>query len=127
MKHILFLLILISPNIALAQQQRDITPLPSKGTSVQILDVQKLLQGSVNPRGFTLTKPANLYRHLADTVNKEPALRLHPSDNVIIQKQFGHWIKVVRGNAAATNFTRDTSSYYIPTSAREGTITFVLL
>ncbi|WP_375416999.1 hypothetical protein [uncultured Hymenobacter sp.] len=127
MKYVLPLLVLIMPSIALAQQQRDVTPLSSKATSVQILDVQKALQGSANPRGFTLAKPANLYRHLADTVNKTPALRLHPGDNVIIQKQFGHWIKVVRGNAAATNFTKDTSSYYIPASAREGTRTFILL
>ena len=115
------------PSISLAQQKPDITPIPNRTTSAQILDVQKALQGSVNPLGFTLIKPANLYRHLADTLNKKPALHLRPGDNAIIQRQFGNWIRVVRGNAAATNFTRDTSSYYIPASAREGTKTFVLL
>ena len=126
MKHILFLLILIVPSVALAQQH-DVTPLPNLAQKLQIIDVLNALQGSVNMRGFTLIKPAILYRNLIDTIKNKPALRLSAGDNVIIQKQIGNWIKVVRGNRAAINFTRDTSSYYIPASAREGTRTFVLL
>ena len=125
MKYFLLTTVLCTPVTALAQES---AKAPSSQTSSpQVVDVESALQRSVNPRGFTLATDAVLYRQLRDTLNNHFVRRLRPGDNVIIRQQLPHWFKVVRGNANATGFSKDTKSYYLPASAAKGAWTFILI
>jgi len=89
-----------------------------------------MLQGSANPHGYFLTDKVLLYRHLRDTASRKFSRRLHPGNTVILQRNtypYTRWLKVVRGNAKGTNYSSDTTSYYILYSALRNAQTFILL
>jgi hypothetical protein len=68
---------------------------------------------------------------LRDTLSNSTARRLRRGDEVVLfnnnGQQKSRWLKVVRGDGTGTNFSKDTTSYYLPAYALKGAKMFVLL
>jgi hypothetical protein len=123
MKALLILTSLLSPVAAAAQ---GVEQLKTIGPQLKTTTVEQPLQGSANMHGFKLATSSFLYRNLTDTLNNRYAHRLRLGDHVVIRNTLPNWYKVYRAKNAS-QFSNDTTTYYMPKAAAAGAIVFILL
>ncbi len=98
---------------------KQITPLPRPS-------IDQMLTGMANVRIIELATPTYLYRHLRDSCRRPAAWELKRGHFVIIRKAYPRWLAVQRA-ASPTQFSDDTTTYYIPKTATVGSKTYVVL
>jgi hypothetical protein len=88
--------------------------------------IEQALTGTVNVRIMELSTPTYLYRHLRDSSSRPAAWELKRGHFVIVRKAYPRWLAVQRA-AGPTQFSGDTTTYYIPTTATRGSKTYIVL
>jgi hypothetical protein len=106
MKRLLLAATLLSPNTSWAQ----VSP----------------LSGSANVHILELTSKTYLYRHLRDTSTTHYAQQLRPGGLVIVRATYGQWLAVNRAKSRS-QFSKDTTTYYLPKAALKGAKAWVVL
>ena len=106
-----------APIIALPAKQ--VTPLPRP-------TIEQMPTGTVNVRIMELATPTYLFRHLRDSCSRPAAWELKRGHFVIIRKAYPRWLAVQRA-AGPTQFSGDTTTYYIPKTATVGSKTYIVL
>lgn len=79
-----------------------------------------------NPRVTELATATVLYRSLNDTANSQHTKHLDPGNFVIVRAERPRWL-VVSLAQSPTQFSSDTSTYYMPKTALKGAKTFIML
>ena len=102
-----------------ALQAKQATPQPRP-------TIEQALTGIVNVRIMELAAPTYLYRHLRDSSSKPAAWELKRGHFVIVRKAYPRWLAVQRA-AGPTQFSGDTTTYYIPKTATVGSKTYIVL
>lgn len=101
--------------------------LPSKASTLPARPpVEQVLMGSVNVRILELAAPTYLYRHLSDSSRPHAAWELKRGHFVIVQKAYPHWLAVHLA-VSSTQFSGDSTTYYIPVTATVGAKTYLVL
>ena len=88
--------------------------------------MRRFLLSGANPRVLELAVAVNIYKSLSDTAGHCQALRLRPGDCVIIRTSYPHWLAVYRAHSA-TQFSSDTTVYYIKKSNMKVSKEFIIL
>jgi hypothetical protein len=83
------------------------------------------LSGSANVHVLELATSTYLYRHLRDTSTTH-AKHLRPGGFIIVQAAYGQWLAVVRAKSR-TQFSKDTTTYYLPKAALKGANVWVII
>lgn len=104
-----------------------VSALPAKqATPLPRPSIEQALTGTVNIRIMELAAPTYLYRHLRDSSSRPAAWELKRGHFVIIRKAYPHWLAVQRADGP-TQFSGDTTTYYIPQTATVGSKTYIVL
>jgi len=125
----LFLLTWLLPFAAWAQggNPAPVRRLPPKSSTLPPRPtIEQALTGSVNIRIMELAAPTYLYRHLSDSSRRPAAWELKRGHFVIVKKAYSRWLAVQRA-AGPTQFSGDTTTYYIPKTATVGSKTYIVL
>ena len=88
--------------------------------------LEQALMGSANLRVLELASKTILYQHLSDTVGNKRVIPLNPGDFVVIRAVHPRWLVVCRAKSP-TQFSADTTTYYISKAATKGSKTFIML
>ena len=108
-------------------QQTPISALPAKqATPLPRPNIEQALTGMANIRIMELATPTYLYRHLRDSSSRPAAWQLKWGHFVIVRKSYPRWLAVQRA-AGPTQFSGDTTTYYIPKTATVGSKTYIVL
>jgi hypothetical protein len=83
------------------------------------------LSGSANVHVLELATRTSLYRHLRDTSTTH-AKHLRPGGFIIVRAAYGQWLAVVRAKSR-TQFSKDTTTYYLPQAALKGAKIWVII
>ncbi|PJJ60644.1 hypothetical protein CLV45_2073 [Hymenobacter chitinivorans DSM 11115] len=73
-----------------------------------------------------LAAPTYLYRHLSDSSRRPAVWELKRGHFVIVKKVYPHWLAVHRA-ISPTQFSSDSTTYYIPITATVGSKTYIVL
>ena len=104
-----------------------ISALPAKqATPLTMPTIEQALTGTANVRIMELADPTYLYRHLRDSSSRPALWELKRGHFVIVRKAYPHWLAVQRA-AGPSQFSGDTTTYYIPKTATLGSKTYVVL
>ena len=106
-----------APVSALSTKQAALSPRPT---------IEQALTGMINVRIVELAAPTYLSRHLRDSSSRPAAWELKWGRFVIVRKAYPRWLAVQRA-AGPTQFSGDTTTYYIPKTATEGSKTYIAL
>lgn len=88
--------------------------------------IEQVLTGTVNTRIIELASPTRLYRHLRDSSSRPDAWELNRGHFIIVRKAYPHWLAVQRAEGP-TQFSGDTTTYYISKTATLGSKTYIVL
>lgn len=102
-----------------ARPAKQATPLPKP-------TIEQVLTSTVNIRIMELAAPTYLYRHLRDSSSQPAAWELKRGHFVIVRKSYLHWLAVQRAEGPS-QFSGDTTTYYIPKTAAVGSKTSIVL
>jgi hypothetical protein len=83
------------------------------------------LSGSANVHVLELATSTYLYRHLRDTSTTH-AKHLRPGGFLIVRAAYGQWLAVGRAKGR-TQFSKDTTTYYLPKAALKGAKVWVIM
>ncbi|SFQ78973.1 hypothetical protein [Hymenobacter arizonensis] len=125
----IFLLTWLLPLAAWGQigKSDPISALPAtQATPLPRPTIEQALTGTVNVRIMELAAPTYLYRHLRDSSSRPAAWELKRGHFVIVRKAYPRWLAVQRATGP-TQFSGDTTTYYIPTTATRGSKTYIVL
>lgn len=89
-------------------------------------EMERFLASGANPRVLELAAITDLYRQLSDTSAHRYVVRLRPGDYVVIKTVHPHWLAVCRAQSP-TQFSADTSIYYIRKEVVKGSKTYIML
>jgi hypothetical protein len=84
------------------------------------------LSGSANVHVLELATRTYLYRHLRDTSTTHTAKHLRPGGFIIVRADYGQWLAVGRAKSR-TQFSKDTTTYFLPKAALEGAKVWVII
>ncbi len=112
---------------AQANQTAPVSALPAKQTTLLPRPtIEQALTGMVNVRIMELAAPTYLYRHLRDSSSRPAVWELKRGHFVIVRKAYPHWLAVQRA-VGPTQFSGDTTTYYIAKTATVGSKTYIVL
>jgi len=124
-----FLLAWLLPFAAWAQDGKPVPVrrLPPKSSTLPPRPtIEQALTGSVNVRIMGLAAPTYLYRHLSDSSRQPTAWELKRGQFVIVKKAYPRWLAVHLA-LSPTQFSGDSTTYYIPVTATVGAKTYIVL
>ena len=119
----LLVLTLMVPTASWAQAQ-----LSPRAVKPEVPTIAQALRGSANPHYLHLPAGTFLYRHLRDTTNHRYAKPLPRGDwSLDVMKSVtAHWVAVRwRSGSAQHSLGADTTTYYMPKAALQGSYTSV--
>jgi hypothetical protein len=116
-------LTLVVPTVSWAQAQ-----LPPRTVKPEVPNVAQALRGSANPHYLHLPAGTFLYRHLRDTVSRRYAKPLPRGDWSldVVRSVTARWVAVRwRSGSTQHSLGADTTTYYMPKAALQGSYTSV--